>query len=420
MKSNIHVWSVWLAVLTAALFCARPALGHAEGESYVWMNAETDRLEGHFELRLVDLRSRFGLPIPEDEAGARAFLPQTEATLHAYLRERFELRVDGEVVPYEFFGTEFDPAPRYGNYVMYRFRTAPMDVPERVEVRNEIFFDLDPQQRSLLCIEHDRLLGVEYGEEYTALIFRPSETVQVFDRLALDPSRKVQLFRLKDVARSGVNAWLAPAHWMFLAAAILPVGLRRRRRGGTLDGALAAPADPIASAEPGGNGTTTTAPASALLVIGRALVVAVCFTLAWAAGIGLSAGGIVQFAPGVMAIAALATVLVVAASNLLSPAMWTGLFIVMLLGVVHGVGLSAPLADVPFRMGDLRSVLIAFIGGVGVAQLAGFIGLTVLVLLMRRRAWYRPVLVTGGSLVLAAAAAVLLVLPLAASNGSAP
>ena len=81
---------------------------------------------------------------------------------------------------------------------------------------------------------------------------------------------------------------------------------------------------------------------------------------------------------------------------------WIILFI---FGLFHGMGFASVMKDLPFRMGDLRQLLLSFNIGVELGQLAIVIGVFPVIFFLRKSKIYQPIFLVGGSLAICVIAA---------------
>ncbi|MEM8933932.1 MAG: HupE/UreJ family protein, partial [Acidobacteriota bacterium] len=352
---------------------------HATGENYVWLNVETDRIEGRFEIRLDDLRQRFGLTIPDVEADARAAIAANADVVQDYLRQHFEIRIADAPLAYDFTGTGVVDAPGLGWFAQYHYRTVDATIPDQIDVRNSVLLDGDDRfHRSLLCIEHDRRTGREYGEEFTALVFAAHTSEQTLDLADVDG-----LLRVRDFIWQGVlHIWIGIDHVLFLLALLLTAVVTLRRRDDE-------DASPTLASWHGVDDFR-----SALWNVVKIVTI---FTVAHSITLGLAALGILNL-PSRLVESIIALSIVLVALDNLRPrfhgAHWLLLF---LFGLFHGMGFASVMGELPFRMMHLVQVILAFNVGVELGQVA--IVAVAFPILYALRNWrhYNTVILGGGS-----------------------
>jgi len=69
-------------------------------------------------------------------------------------------------------------------------------------------------------------------------------------------------------------------------------------------------------------------------------------------------------------------------------------------GLFHGMGFASVMKDLPFRMGDLQTLLLSFNIGVELGQLAIVAAVFPFIFLLRKSKFYQPFVLVGGSLVI--------------------
>jgi len=373
------------SILMLGLFAAPSAYAHATGENYVWLNVEESHVEGRFEMRLSDAREMLGVSLPEldPKAEGAALEPAREQlraqaeAVQSYLRERFEIRANGQVVPYEFTGVDVTPAHGLGHFVQFLYRTGTFDVPRQLDIRNEVLLDKgDRFHRSLLLIEYDRRSGKEYGAEFTALVFGANHSEQT---LELDDVRG--LLRVREFIWQGVlHIWIGIDHVLFLIALLLTAVLVRRKEEDELDGR--GPWEPVAHFK------------SAFWKI---VTIVTTFTVAHSVTLSLAALDIISL-PGRVVESIIALSIVLVALNNIWPKVREGHWLVIFFfGLFHGMGFASVMGELPFRMMHLMKVIVAFNIGVEIGQVVIVAAAFPVLFLLRRSKFYQPILLKGGS-----------------------
>ncbi len=366
-----------IGVMTAAL-----AHGHATGENYVWLNVEPDHLEGRFEIRLDDLEAKLGFSLPEDLDAARTVARERASEIQQYLRAHFALEANGADIPLQFTGTDVVEVETLGRFVHYAYRTASMVIPDELQVRNRILFEDDRFHRSLLCIEYDKRGGAtkEYGEEFTALLFSPSNDEQVLDLNNIDG-----LLRVRDFIWQGVlHIWIGIDHVLFLIALLLTAVLVRRKASDA-----ASNWEPVDRFQAG---------------FWNVVKIVTIFTVAHSITLRLAALDIIRLPSRLVESIIALSIVLVAANNLFPRFRESRWLLIFGFGLFHGMGFASVMGELPFRMGSLVKVVVAFNIGVELGQLAIVAVVFPLIFLVRRASWYRPVVLVGGSILIGAMA----------------
>lgn len=351
------------ATLAATLMLLAPAAvrAHATGENYVWLNVEADRLSGRFEIRVDDLERRFG---NSDDVAA----------VHAYLADHFAIEADGAAVPYAFTAVERVTAGEL-EFAQFFYETAPFEVPDRLEVENRVLLDLDRTHRSLLCIEYDRRRDVEYGEEFTALVFS-----RINPRQTLDLTDVQGILRVRDFVWQGVlHIWVGIDHVLFLLALLLTAVVERRP-------------EPLA----GESGWRPVADFRTALW--NVVKIVTLFTVAHSITLSLAALDFVRL-PGRLVESVIAlSILLVAVNNVVPKVRERHWLVILVFGLFHGLGFASVMGELPFRMGNMVQVVLAFNVGVELGQVAIVAVGFPLLFAARKSAAYRPAILIGGSM----------------------
>ena len=372
---------VRLALLAAAWvlllggFTTMPAWGHATGENYVWLNARDTHLEGRFAIRLDDLRTKLDLELPAEYEAAKAHVAATAQTVQRYIQERFSIINGAEALPIHFTETDLQQADQLGHFAQYHYRTAPLEVPDKLTIRNRLLFEGDPFHRGLLLVEYNHKTGANYGGEFTAMVFSPSNDVQ-----ELDFNDIRGLLPIRDFIWQGVlHIWIGIDHILFLVALLLPAVLvRRDNRWEPVDNFRAA--------------------------FWNIVKIVTVFTVAHSITLGLAALEIVQL-PARFVESMIALSIILVALNNIYPIFRRGvLLIVFLFGLFHGLGFASVMGDLPFRMQDLLYVLLAFNAGVEIGQIAIVAAVFLVIFSLRKHDFYTRTVPVYGSTTLCAVA----------------
>jgi hypothetical protein len=365
-KQMVNVWIGLLGVLVAM-----PAWGHATGENYVWLNAQATHLEGRFAIRLDDLRNKLHVDLATDYDLASQQVNETSATVQQYIQRHFAIIANGQKLPITFTKTELFKADKLGHFAQYHYRTPDGEIPDQLTIRNDLLFEDDPFHRSLLLIEYDDRTGQKYGGEFTAMVFSPSNHEQKLDFTDIRGLLPIRDF----VWQGALHIWIGIDHILFLVALLLPAVLVRRD----------------STWEPVGDFR------SALWHI---LKVVTVFTLAHSITLSLAALEIVQL-PSRLVESTIALSIILVALNNIFPLFRKGiLLIVFLFGLFHGLGFATVMGQLPFRMTDLVSVLVAFNVGVEIGQIVVVAGIFLVILWLCKRKFYPTAVPVYGSAVL--------------------
>jgi hypothetical protein len=256
-----------------------------------------------------------------------------------------------------------------GAYTVLRFAAQCPHAPRELAVRYTLLFDVDPQHRGLLRLDHG-------GAARTAL-FGPDSADQ---RFAL--AQPGWLGQFGAFFRQGAHhIWIGIDHMLFLISLLLPAVLVRRY-GRWL------PVDAFAPA------------------FWDTFRIVTSFTVAHSITLSVAALGLVSL-PSRLVESAIAASVVLAALNNLYPTVLRARWVVAFgFGLVHGFGFASVLAELGLPRDALVTALVGFNVGVEAGQLAIVAAFLPVAFFLRTTLFYRRIVLYGGSalIVLLAAA----------------
>ena len=144
-------WIVTLAMLLARALVA-PAHAHKPSDSYLTLTVEGDRIDGQWDIALRDLDFALGLDANQDDAITWGEVKARHADIAAYALTRLRLGA-ATPCPAQVTGQLIDEHSD-GAYAVLRFTAACAAAPKALAVGYRLFFDLDPQHRGLIRLEH--------------------------------------------------------------------------------------------------------------------------------------------------------------------------------------------------------------------------------------------------------------------------
>lgn len=359
-------------VLLAAFL--QVAHAHSTGENYVFLNIDEDALRVRVELHQNELESHFGLQLEDAVPDAPALEP-----IVGYVLDHLEISVADQPLPLVFRDAGRMSLPQ-GEFLQLHLDAAwPGALPDKLTIEQTLFFESNPRHRGLLLIERNAVAGRDFGEEYTALIFRPDKAVQELDLVDVPG-----LLQLREFLWQG--AWhilIGFDHILFLLSLLLTSVLVYR------------------------NATWQAEESFRRSLLNVAGIVTV-FTIAHSISLSLAALEIVKLPSRPVEIVIAASIIVMALNNLrpFLPLRWTVIFV---FGLFHGLGFATVMGHLTFRMVDLVKVMVLFNVGVELGQLAIVLVVFPLLYLLRKQSWFIPVVVKGGSAAITAMAAYWLV-----------
>ena len=349
---------------------AHTALAHSTGENYVFLNIDEDALHVRVELHANELESEFGLLLTDEVPDAAALQPVV-----AYVGVHLEISAFDQPLQLDFRDAGRMTLPQ-GEFLHLHFATEwEGALPESLVIRQTLFFEQDPRHRGLLLIERNAVAGRDFGEEYTALVFRPDKAVQELDLVDVPG-----LLALRDFLWQG--AWhilIGYDHILFLLSLLLTAVVAWR----------------------GGQWVAEEGFRKPFLNVAGIVTV---FTIAHSISLSLAALEIVKLPSRPVEIIIALSIIVMAVNNLrpFLPGRWTVIF---LFGLFHGLGFATVMGHLTFRMVDLVKVMVLFNVGVELGQLGIVLIAFPLLYFMRKQTWFVPVVIKGGSVAISAVAA---------------
>jgi hypothetical protein len=357
----------WLAaVLALALsLCALPALAHKPSDSYLTLKVAGKQVDGQWDIALRDLDVAIGLDadgngeLTWDEVRAR------HGDIAAYALSRLELSVPGAgSCPLMVTGHLLDDHSD-GAYAVLRLKAVcPADV-ATLEVDYKLLFDIDPQHKGLLRLEHGALTS--------SAIFTPDSA-----RQPLQVAEASRWRQFADYVKHCVwHLWIGFDHILFLLALLLPAVLLWRDA--SWDGG-----------------------ASLRAAVIDVLKIVTAFTLAHSITLSLATLGVLSV-PSRLVESAIAASVVLAALNNIWP-LFHGrrALAAFAFGLIHGFGFASVLLDLGLPSSSLLVSLVGFNAGVELGQIAIVAVFLPLAYLARNTAFYRKAVLVGGSALIAA------------------
>ncbi len=348
---------------------AKPAWAHKPSDAYLTLESSGASWAGRWDIALRDLA--YALPIDTNGDGALTWgeLSAHRAGLEAYAFQHLALSAHGTPCSISSDGLRVVDHSD-GTYAVLLFHASCPSSSNTIDVKYNLFFDLDPQHHGLL-----RLAGPA-GQDRTA-IFTAAAPAQHFELTADGQGMSFAAAVREGIAHigSGVD------HLLFLLALLLPSVLRRR------DGRW----QPVSDFE---------------TALRDVLRIVTAFTVAHSITLSLSVLDVVRL-PSRLVESGIAASVVLAALNNLVPVLrgerWTAAFA---LGLLHGFGFSAVLVDLGLSHAALARVLFGFNLGVELGQCAAVALFLPIAFVARCKVMYRYVGLFAGSTVIAAVATV--------------
>lgn len=352
-----------LVLILLTFFCLQ-AHAHKPSDSYLTMTVDEGKVAGQWDIALRDLDFAIGLDADNDANITWGEVRAKHADIAAYALSRLQLSSNGQACPARATEHLIDHHTD-GAYAVLRFDAACAVSDESpLEVRYNLFFDIDPQ--------HKGLLQLRFGEAVRTAIFSPDKVVQSFT-----PGESGRLAQFVDYAKEGVwHIWIGFDHILFLLALLLPAVVARHDRRW----------QPVEAFSP---------------AFWTVLKIVTAFTVAHSITLSLATLGIVTLPSRFVESVIAASVVVAALNNiwpLFSERRWPMAF---LFGLIHGFGFASVLADLGLPQQTLVLALIGFNLGVEAGQLAIVAVFLPIAFMLRRSSFYRRIVLIGGSATIA-------------------
>ncbi len=350
-----------LLALVLAL-AAAPAAAHKPSDSYLALAVDGARIEGQWDIALRDLDFAVGLDANADGDITWGEVKARHADIAAYALPRLALRSDESPCPARVTEHLVDDHSD-GTYAVLRFVATCSNAVTNLEVDYRLLFDVDPQHRGLLRLEHA-------GATRTA-IFGPERGRQSFELAELSRWRQ-----FLDYGREGVwHIWVGFDHILFLLSLLLPAVLKYANGRWVAVGAFA--------------------PA-----FWDVFKIVTAFTVAHSITLSLATLDVVALPSRLVESAIAASVVLAALNNLIPVVRGRRWVVAFFFGLVHGFGFASVLKDLGLPQGALALALVGFNLGVEVGQLAIVGAFLPVAFLLRRTMFYRRAILIGGSSVI--------------------
>ena len=370
----MHFFSTIALGLSLALPAGSAA--HDRGEDYIWLRFEETAITGHFEIHFDDLERTLGLELDRTEEGAAASVRATASQVHAYIEENFRIAPAGGT-PWEFTFTRQDATtvPK-GTFGQYYFEIPIAALPDEIEFAHSMFYEHDHLHRGLLLIEYNAKTNETFPDEYTTLVFSPMNPEQTLDLHSVPT-----IFGPWDMIPQGVeHIWIGIDHILFLLALMLPTVLVLRRDEGWK------PVEKFPSA------------------LWNLLKIVTVFTIAHSITLLLAGLEFIALPSRLVESVIALSIILVALNNITGKVKNGSIWVILGLGLFHGLGFASVMGVLPFRMGQLLKIVVGFNIGVELGQIAIVAAVFPILYVLRKEKFYQPVVMKGVSAVLIAIA----------------
>jgi len=350
----MHVLALLLAL------CSAPAMAHKPSDSYLTLKVSGQQVDGQWDIALRDLDMAIGLDADGNGELTWNEVRERHGAIAAYALARLKLaQPDGSACPLVIAAQMLDDHSD-GAYAVLKLRArCPADV-VTLDVDYTLLFDIDPQHKGLLRLEHGALTSTA--------IFAPDSAQQ-----SLHVAGASRWRQFVDYVKHGVwHIWIGFDHILFLLSLLLPAVLVRR------DGAW--------------HGGAGLRPA-----VIDVLKIVTAFTLAHSITLSLATLGVLALPSRVVESTIAASVALAALNNIWPLFQRRRAVAAFGFGLIHGFGFASVLLDLGLPASSLLLSLVGFNAGVELGQL-GIVALFLpLAFLARNTAFYRKAVLLGGS-----------------------
>ncbi len=348
------------------------ASAHANGENYIFLEFHPDSIEGRFEFRYDELKEKLGVDILSEGKATLELLKKHESRVHDYIRERFEIGPN-ENTAYSIDFTEATLFDGEGGWAQYEFVINTGPTPPSLMITHDMFYENERRHRGLVVIEKGDWTEPGY-EMQISMIFSAKNKTQT-----LDVNNPPELMTpLKMIWQGVLHIWIGIDHILFLLALALPIVLVKRD-------AIWVPAPKLGAS------------------LWNLVKIVTVFTIAHSITLALASLEIIVLPSRLVESVIALSIILVALNNFLGRNQNASLLIILFLGLFHGLGFASVMADLPFRIAEIKELILIILGfnlGVELGQLAILVVVFPILFALRKNSLYSPVILKGGSLVL--------------------
>ncbi|WP_292938451.1 HupE/UreJ family protein [Noviherbaspirillum sp.] len=347
-------------LLLATLICL-PLLSYAHkpSDSYLSLSVADRHVEGQWAIALRDLDFAIGLDQDGDSAITWNEVLAKQDDIERTALSRLVLSHHGatcQLGPTTLLTDNYSD----GAYAVLRFAGNCASAIDTLDIRYTLLFDIDPQHKGLLKIDHaGQLLTAIFSGE------RPSQS------FSLNAGNRLNT--VVDYTKNGVwHIWIGFDHILFLLSLLLPAVL-------LCQGRQWQPSPDFKSS------------------LVDVLKIVTAFTAAHSMTLTLAALQIVSLPSRLVESAIAASVALAAVNNVIPLFRGRRWLAALIFGLVHGFGFASVLTDLGLPRSSLLLALVSFNVGVELGQLGIVLLFLPLAHLLRTTLFYRRVLLPGGS-----------------------
>lgn len=363
-------------VLLILPLAAQKTFGHVQGENYIFLEFHPDTIDGRFEFRVDELKQKLGVDIFVDGEVSTELLKLKAPQVHEYILNNFSIGPNPEI-EYAIKFTQTTLFEGEGGWAQYEFLLETGPTPEELYIDHRLCYENDRMHRGVLVIEKGQWPSDDY-EMTISMVFSSNNTVQTLDVQNIPEV----MTPVSMIWQGMLHIWIGIDHILFLLALALPIVLVKK-------GDAWSPAPKLGPA---------------LISLLKVITV---FTIAHSITLALASLEIFTLPSRLVESVIALSIILVALNNIRGHSHNMSLLIILFLGLFHGLGFASVMADLPFRIAELKNFILMILGfnfGVEIGQLAILVVVFPLLFLMRNSKGYRTLILRGGSAVLVAIA----------------
>jgi len=366
IKKSCPLWLLCVGIVFATFgLLSNKSHAHSLGQSYVFLNLNTDLVSGRIEITVSDINRALSLELPVDGSVTTKDLKPFEARIREYVQNRVAFRsTQGETDDLRLGALDILTLDM-AQFVLVSFTVENSLNVERIGVEYNILFDKDSDHRAFLVIENDWETGTFDNEAKFSMIFEPGSNSQV-----LELNDSTPLSGIFAMVRLGVHhIWVGIDHVLFLIVLLLPAVLLRDKS--------SAAWRPVTSFRP------------ALIYVVKIVTL---FTVAHTITLSIATLTDVSLSSRIVE-SIIAISIAVAALDIYYPIFHKRIWaVVFVFGLFHGFGFASVLSDIGIPPAYMGQSLLAFNVGVELGQLA-IVCVVFPVMYLLRATWFYKVIV---------------------------
>ena len=366
MKQLLYI--TYLLLVTSYLIFPIKANAHKPSDSYIYLkkhDSDTSLVQAQWDVALRDLDYAIGLDDNNDGTITWGEVRKHHKDIETYLSPLFNMKTKESYCTNKTFEHLIDKHSD-GTYTVLKFNLDCNEIkkrPTKFKLDYSFFFNLDPNHRGLLNIQHE-------GKTLTA-IFSPERSSQDIDLNSLN-----LIYQFIEFTKEGIwHIWIGFDHILFLLALLFPAVLTKEQN-------------------------NWQQVKSFKVAFWNVFKIVTAFTIAHSITLSFAALGIIQ-APSRFIESAIALSVMLAALNNIFPVFKEGRWLIaFFFGLIHGFGFASVLMDLSLPQNTLLVALISFNVGVELGQLA-IVSIFLPVSYKLNNTWFykRVILLIGSTLI---------------------